>query len=66
MSAPDKPYRRLDRLAFASGVAGFGLLVAGVACIYWPAAFIVAGCGLLGWSYLTARAVSRARHPRET
>lgn len=56
-----RPLSRLDRLAFGVGVLGFGLLIAGIGFIYWPAALIVAGSGLLGWSYLTARAVARSR-----
>jgi hypothetical protein len=51
----------LDRVAFIVGVLGFALLIAGIGFIYWPAALIVAGSGLLGWSYLTARAVARSR-----
>jgi hypothetical protein len=42
-------------------MAGFMLLVTGIGFIYWPAALIVAGSLLLGWSYLTARAVARSR-----
>jgi uncharacterized membrane protein HdeD (DUF308 family) len=56
-----QPLTRLDRLAFAVGLLGYALLIAGIGFIYWPAALIVAGSGLLGWSYLTARAVARSR-----
>lgn len=55
------PLSLLDRTAFAVGMAGFMLLVTGIGFIYWPAALIVAGSLLLGWSYLTARAVARSR-----
>lgn len=58
---------RLDRLALIIGIAGFAVLIVGIGCISWPAAGIVAGSGMLGWSYLTARAVARARQraPRQ-
>jgi hypothetical protein len=37
---------------------GFGLLVGGVALISVPAGCIVAGVGLLAWSYLADRAAA--------
>jgi flagellar biosynthesis protein FliP len=52
------PGSRLDLLAFVVGVIGFGLLVAGIGFIYWPAALIVAGLALLAWSFMAARAVA--------
>lgn len=45
-----------DGIAFATGVAGFVLLILGVALIHVPAALIIAGGLLLVWSYLAARA----------
>lgn len=47
---------KLMVLSWLAGLFGFGLLVAGVALLNVPAAFIVAGLGLLGWSYLVDRA----------
>ena len=52
--------KRLDILAFVVGVMGFALMVAGIGVIYWPAALIVGGAGLLVWSFLAARAAGRA------
>ena len=57
--------KRLDILAFVVGVVGFALMVAGIAFIYWPAALIVGGAGLLVWSFLAARAVALATTKRE-
>ncbi|QNM99066.1 hypothetical protein [Chitinimonas koreensis] len=45
----------MDLIAFGVGVAGFGLLIGGVAMLNVPAALICAGIGLLGWSYAAAR-----------
>ncbi|MFK0090655.1 hypothetical protein ACIQUS_25615 [Pseudomonas sp. NPDC090755] len=45
--------------AWLAGLAGFGLLVAGVALIHVPAAFIVAGVGLIGWAWLADKAAAR-------
>jgi uncharacterized membrane protein len=52
---------QLDRLALMIGIAGFAVLIVGIGWISGPAACIVAGLLMLGWSYLTARAVVRAR-----
>ena len=57
--------KRLDILAFVVGVVGFALMVAGIGVIYWPAALIVGGAGLLLWSFLAARAVARNATKRE-
>jgi uncharacterized membrane protein len=54
-------WNQLDKFAFLVGVFGFTCLIAGIAVIYWPAAFIAAGCGMLVWSYLMAKAVARNR-----
>lgn len=39
------------------GFAGCALVLAGLAAIYWPAALILAGAGLLGVYYLRERAL---------
>jgi uncharacterized membrane protein len=57
--------QRLDRWALATGICGFTCLVAGVAMLSAPAALIVAGMGLMGWSYLMARAVFMANRAAE-
>ncbi len=57
--------KRLDILAFVVGVVGFALMVAGIAFIYWPAALIGGGAGLLVWSFMAARAVAFAATKRE-
>ncbi|MFZ6813741.1 hypothetical protein ACO0K3_04690 [Undibacterium sp. Rencai35W] len=54
----------LDLIAFLVGLVGFALFVAGIGFIYWPAALIVAGAGLLMWSFMAARAVA-ARNTRD-
>lgn len=46
----------LGLLAWLAGLLGFGLLIAGVALLNVPAAFIVAGVGLLWWAYLADQA----------
>lgn len=45
-------------LAWLAGLSGFGLLVTGVALLSVPAAFIVAGVGLIGWAWLADRAAA--------
>jgi len=50
---------KLMVLSWLAGLAGFGLLVAGVALLNIPAALMVAGGGLLGWSYLADRAAAK-------
>lgn len=47
---------RLDILSWVAGLLGFALLVAGMWQIYQPAAFIVAGVGLLVWAKLADQA----------
>lgn len=47
---------KLGVLSWVAGLLGFGLLVTGVAMISRPAACIVAGIGLMGWSFLADRA----------
>ena len=41
-----------------SGLVGFGLLVGGVAMVHVPAACVVAGVGLMTWSWLADRAAA--------
>lgn len=47
-------------LSWLAGLVGFGLLVAGVAQLNVPAAFIVAGLCLLAWSRMADQAVAAA------
>lgn len=47
---------KLVVLSWLTGLLGFALLVAGVALIHIPAAFIVAGTGLLAWARLADKA----------
>ena len=44
-----------DVVTFLVGVAGVALIVAGVAMLSVPAAFVIAGIACLTWSYLAAR-----------
>lgn len=44
--------------AWLVGLLGFGLLITGVAMLHVPAAFIVAGFGLLAWSRLADKAAA--------
>jgi len=48
----------LQIASWLAGLVGFALLVAGVAKLNVPAAYIVAGVGLLGWSLLADRAAA--------
>lgn len=50
--------KSLELVAWVAGLLGFGLVVAGVAMLNVPVAFIVAGVGLLMWSYLADRAAA--------
>lgn len=50
--------KSLEVLAWVAGLLGFGLLVAGVAMLSVPFAFIVAGIGLLLWAYLADKAAA--------
>ncbi|AZC55425.1 hypothetical protein [Pseudomonas chlororaphis] len=49
---------KLMILAWGSGLLGFALLVTGVAMIHIPAAFMVAGVGLIAWARLADRAAA--------
>jgi len=51
---------KLVILSWLAGLLGFGLLVAGVAMLHVPAAFIVAGVGLLAWARLADKAAAAA------
>ncbi len=51
-------------LSWLAGLAGFGLLVAGVALLNVPAAFIVAGLGMLAWSRIADQAAAAASKPK--
>ena len=51
---------KLVILSWLAGLLGFGLLVAGVAMLHVPAAFIVAGVGLLAWARLADKAAAVA------
>jgi hypothetical protein len=53
-------------LAWLAGLVGFGLLVTGVALLSVPAAFIVAGVGLLGWAWLADRATAASAPLHDT
>jgi len=48
----------LDWATLVAGILGLVSITIGAALIYLPAGFIVAGTGLLGWSYLVARAMA--------
>jgi hypothetical protein len=50
--------KSLELVAWVSGLLGFGLLVAGVAMLNVPVAFIVAGVGLLLWAYVADKAAA--------
>ena len=50
--------KSLEVLAWVAGLLGFALLVAGVAMLSAPFAFIVAGIGLLLWAYLADKAAA--------
>lgn len=45
--------------SWLAGMLGFALLVAGVAQLNVPAAFIAAGVGLLYWALLADRAAAK-------
>lgn len=49
---------KLVILSWLSGLVGFGLLVGGVAMVHVPSACVVAGTGLMAWSWLADRAAA--------
>jgi hypothetical protein len=63
MSGPEisPAIERMDQLALIVGVCGFVSMVVGVACISGAMALIVAGIGMMGWSFLMARAIALAK-----
>ncbi|MBF8802226.1 hypothetical protein [Pseudomonas asiatica] len=50
--------------AWVAGLVGFCLLIAGIALIHVPAAFVVAGLGLISWAWLADKAAARAQLKR--
>ncbi|MDH1530179.1 hypothetical protein [Pseudomonas mosselii] len=52
---------KLEILSWLAGLLGFALLVAGVWMVYRPAAFIVAGSGLLVWAKLADQAAGQVK-----
>ncbi|MCP1647277.1 hypothetical protein [Pseudomonas nitroreducens] len=52
---------KLVFMAWLAGLLGFALLVTGVALIYQPAAFIVAGICLVAWARLADKASAAQR-----
>ncbi len=52
--------------SWLAGLAGFGLLVAGVALVNLPAALIVAGGLLMGWARLADRAAAQLSAAKRT
>lgn len=50
--------KSLELLAWVAGLLGFALLVAGVAMLNVPSAFIVSGIGLLLWANLADKAAA--------
>jgi hypothetical protein len=56
---------KLSVLSWVAGLLGFGLLVYGVAMISAAAACIVAGVGLMSWSFLADRASAALKAKRK-
>lgn len=52
----------LESTGFLVGIIGFLLLIAGIACVYWPAGLIAAGLLMLAWSAMAAQASARVAH----
>lgn len=50
----------LDWATLVAGILGLVLVTIGAWMIYPPAGFIIAGAGLLAWSYIVSRAMARA------
>ena len=49
----------IDWATLVAGIIGLLSITVGAGMIYLPAGFIVAGAGLLFWSYTVARAMAR-------
>lgn len=50
----------IDWATLVAGIIGLALITIGAWMIYPPAGFIIAGLGLLTWSYIISRAMARA------
>ncbi|OIJ40940.1 hypothetical protein [Massilia timonae] len=50
----------IDWATLVAGILGLALITIGAWMIYPPAGFIIAGSGLLTWSYIISRAMARA------
>lgn len=49
----------IDWATLVAGILGLVSITIGAGMIFLPAGFIVAGAGLLAWSYIVARALAR-------
>jgi hypothetical protein len=49
----------IDWATLVAGILGLTSVTIGAGMIFLPAGFIVAGTGLLSWSYIVARALAR-------
>jgi len=49
----------IDLATLVAGILGLASITIGAGMIFVPAGFIVAGIGLLAWSYIVARALAR-------
>jgi len=49
----------IDWATLVAGILGLALITVGAWMIYPPAGFIIAGAGLLSWSYIVSRAMAR-------
>lgn len=49
----------IDWATLIAGILGLSSITLGAGMVYLPAGFIVAGSGLLSWSYIVARALAR-------
>ena len=49
---------KLVIVSWLAGLLGFCLLIGGVAMVHVPAACVVAGVGLMAWSWLADRAAA--------
>lgn len=49
----------IDWATLVAGIFGLALITVGAWMIYPPAGLIIAGAGLLSWSYIVSRAMAR-------
>lgn len=49
----------IDWATLVAGILGLASITAGAWMIFPPAGYIVAGVGLLAWSYIVSRALAR-------